>query len=42
LLIRDPALPGKQGCRSIAVGGDEWNRRVANPDDAGLVMALPH
>jgi len=42
LLIRDPALPGKKGCRSIDVGGEEWNRRVANPDDPGWVLALPH
>ena len=42
LLIRDPALPGKQGCRSIDVGGAEWNRRVADPNDPGWVLALPH
>jgi hypothetical protein len=42
LLIRDPALPGKQGCRSIDVGGEEWNRRVADPNDPGWVLALPH
>ena len=42
LLIRDPALPGKKGCRSIDVGGEEWNRRVADPNDPGWVQALPH
>jgi type VI secretion system secreted protein VgrG len=42
LLIRDPALPGKKGCRSIDVGGDEWNNRVANPKDPGWIMTLPH
>ena len=42
LLIRDPALPGKKGCRSIAVGGEEWNRRVADPNDPGWVLPLPH
>ena len=42
LLIRDPALPGKKGCRSIDVGGEEWNRRVADPNDPGWVLALPH
>jgi type VI secretion system secreted protein VgrG len=42
LLIRDPALPGKKGCRSIDVGGEEWNRRVADPNDPGWVLTLPH
>ncbi|MEO5726730.1 MAG: type VI secretion system tip protein TssI/VgrG, partial [Byssovorax sp.] len=42
LLIRDPALPGTTGCRSIDVGGEEWNRRVADPKDPGWVLALPH
>ena len=42
LLIRDPALPGKKGCRSIDVGGEEWNRRVADPKDPGWLLALPH
>jgi hypothetical protein len=42
LLIRDPALPGKKGCRSIDVGGEEWNRRVADPRDPGWVLTLPH
>ncbi|MDC3960498.1 type VI secretion system tip protein TssI/VgrG [Polyangium jinanense] len=41
LLIRDPALPGRQGCRQIAVGGDEWNTRIANSDDPGWVLDLP-
>ena len=23
-------------------GGEEWNRRVADPNDPGWVLALPH
>ena len=41
LLIRDPALPAATGKRSIAIGGDEWNRRVASPDGAGRVLNIP-
>jgi len=26
--IRDPALPGNQGCREIEVGGSDWNNRL--------------
>ena len=41
LLIRDPAYPGRKGCRSMEVGGSEWEKRINNRSDPGWVLDLP-
>jgi uncharacterized Zn-binding protein involved in type VI secretion len=39
LLIRDPAYPGQKGCREIKIGGEEWQKRVVDPNDATTSQA---